>query len=279
MIGRKNKATSIIAIAVSLTVFVQVEAFLSTPAGPRIQSLPFSLRNGKFKNQKVCKNTIGPRLHVSYVPWESPNSGDGEELGPLAAAITKFGMIAYITCMCIALPMALFPTAMLYQSKLIDKTKCERLSLQTGESCAYGLLQAIPFLNLKVIGHHEGNPEPSIWVCNHTSMLDVFILLASDEKLRGKNKRPIKAVYVRKCWLLDYTTRSRYPTDILSPHLFFRVYQFLQVARTRRKSGDKIVVSHVWFHSSPDGSQRIRGSKRVRSRFLQIHAQAHQRSL
>jgi hypothetical protein len=101
--------------------------------------------------------------------------------------------------MCIALPIALCPTAMLYQSKLIDNTECERLSLQTGEACAYGLLQAIPFLNLKVIGHHEGNPEPSIWVCNHTSMLDVFILLASDEKLRGKNKRPIKAVYVRKC--------------------------------------------------------------------------------
>lgn len=47
--------------------------------------------------------------------------------------------------------------------------------------------------NKKKKGNNE--PEPTIWVCNHTSMLDVFILLASDHKLRGKNRRPIKIVY------------------------------------------------------------------------------------
>jgi 1-acyl-sn-glycerol-3-phosphate acyltransferase len=38
-------------------------------------------------------------------------------------------------------------------------------------------------------------PEPAVWVCNHTSMLDVFLLMAADRKLRGRNKRPMKIVY------------------------------------------------------------------------------------
>lgn len=38
-------------------------------------------------------------------------------------------------------------------------------------------------------------PEPSIWVCNHTSMLDIFVLLGIDKRLRGKNTRPIKIIY------------------------------------------------------------------------------------
>lgn len=41
----------------------------------------------------------------------------------------------------------------------------------------------------------ESEPEPAIWVCNHTSMLDIFFLLAKDKKLRGENKRPIKIIY------------------------------------------------------------------------------------
>jgi 1-acyl-sn-glycerol-3-phosphate acyltransferase len=38
-------------------------------------------------------------------------------------------------------------------------------------------------------------PEPAVWVCNHTSMLDVFLLMAADRKLRGRNKRPMKIAY------------------------------------------------------------------------------------
>ena len=39
------------------------------------------------------------------------------------------------------------------------------------------------------------NPKPTIWVSNHVSMLDTFVFLASDEELRGKNRRPIKSIY------------------------------------------------------------------------------------
>jgi 1-acyl-sn-glycerol-3-phosphate acyltransferase len=54
----------------------------------------------------------------------------------------------------------------------------------------------IPFCKVTAYPYHDPNPEPSIWVCNHTSALDIFILLAADLKLRGKNKRPLKIVYV-----------------------------------------------------------------------------------
>jgi hypothetical protein len=39
------------------------------------------------------------------------------------------------------------------------------------------------------------NPEPTIWVCNHISMLDLFFVLALDKKMRGENRRPIKILY------------------------------------------------------------------------------------
>jgi hypothetical protein len=40
------------------------------------------------------------------------------------------------------------------------------------------------------------DPVPTIWVSNHVSMLDTFVFLAADEQLRGKNRRPIKTIYV-----------------------------------------------------------------------------------
>ena len=51
-------------------------------------------------------------------------------------------------------------------------------------------------MNLEVIPYVDDNPSPTIWVSNHVSMLDTFVFLASDEKLRGKNRRPIKVIYV-----------------------------------------------------------------------------------
>jgi 1-acyl-sn-glycerol-3-phosphate acyltransferase len=78
----------------------------------------------------------------------------------------------------------------------LNKTQSEKAALWTGQFCALWLLRVIPFVRLETVPHHEASPEPSIWVCNHTSMLDVFMLLAADKKLRGKKKRPIKIVYV-----------------------------------------------------------------------------------
>jgi 1-acyl-sn-glycerol-3-phosphate acyltransferase len=105
-------------------------------------------------------------------------------------------MIAFIVSMCIALPATLLPQHLLYRIKVISKVRQEKMALATGEFCARWLIRLFPFANIECTPHHDANPEPSIWVCNHSSALDVFILLASDRKLRGKHKRPIKIIYV-----------------------------------------------------------------------------------
>lgn len=125
----------------------------------------------------------------------SSSSNNKNELSRPVAALTKAGMIAYIVCMCIALPVTLYPQKALYKIKLISKKRKERWAVNTGQFCARNLLRLIPFCSLETFGVHDPNPQPAIWVCNHTSMLDVFLLLAADKKLRGKKKRPIKIVY------------------------------------------------------------------------------------
>jgi 1-acyl-sn-glycerol-3-phosphate acyltransferase len=98
--------------------------------------------------------------------------------------------------MCIALPATLIPQQLLYKAKIINKVQSEKAALWTGQFCARWLVRLIPFVNIDIIPHHDSDPEPSIWVCNHISMLDVFMLLATDLRLRGGKKRPIKIVYV-----------------------------------------------------------------------------------
>jgi 1-acyl-sn-glycerol-3-phosphate acyltransferase len=104
--------------------------------------------------------------------------------------------MAFIMAMCIALPLTLLPQHLLYKLKLISKIREEQWALATGEFCARWLLRLIPFCKIQCIPCIEENPEPAVWVCNHTSALDVFLILASDLKLRGKRKRPIKVIYV-----------------------------------------------------------------------------------
>lgn len=120
-----------------------------------------------------------------------------KKMHPIAAGFTKAGMITFIASMCAALPLTLFPVAVLHKVRLISTLKKEQFSLRVGQFCSRWLMRVIPFAKVKVINdglHHDETPEPSIWVCNHTSMLDIFFLLATDKKLRGK-KRPIKIVY------------------------------------------------------------------------------------
>lgn len=111
-------------------------------------------------------------------------------------------MISFVLSQCIVLPIVLFPLQALFKTKLITKKQREVLSLKAGQLSARTCLRLIPFAKVDVTPSFDnssskeaGDPEPSIWVCNHTSMLDVFIMLASDKKLRGKNRRPIKIVY------------------------------------------------------------------------------------
>lgn len=118
-------------------------------------------------------------------------------------------MVSYIASMCIVLPLALLPLWILSKTttttnsskeNILDKAQRERLALDIGQFCASSLLFLMPFMDVTVQSSEEEEhtrhpPEPSIWVCNHTSMLDTFILLACDEQLRGRNKRPIKTIY------------------------------------------------------------------------------------
>jgi len=123
----------------------------------------------------------------------SPGTG---QLNKMQSTLTKLGLMLYILSMCLSLPVALLPPALAERFRLIDRQKREQYALRSGCFCSRWLMRLIPFANIRVIpAPFEDDPKPSIWVCNHTSMLDVFVLLAVDKALRGKNKRPIKIVY------------------------------------------------------------------------------------
>lgn len=117
------------------------------------------------------------------------------DISPVKATATKLGMMAYIASMCVALPITLFPPSIMHKTKIISQAQREHLSLRAGQFTSRWLMRLIPFAKVEVIPNPEENPEPSVWVCNHTSMLDIFFLLAADKKLRGRKKRPIKIIY------------------------------------------------------------------------------------
>lgn len=129
--------------------------------------------------------------------------GNTDQMHPLKAKITKAGMMSFVASMCVALPATLFPVSLLHRAKVISTLQKEQLSCRIGCFCSRWLMRLIPFARVKVVKNEESGvgpsdeskPEPTIWVCNHTSMLDIFFLLAKDKKLRGKNKRPIKIIY------------------------------------------------------------------------------------
>ena len=116
-------------------------------------------------------------------------------IGPMEAIVTKATMVSYIASMCLALPAALLPIALLHQSKLVTKSQSEHLALTAGQACARSLFAIMPFCDLTISGHKDENPEPTIWVANHVSQIDTFLLLVADLELRGSNKRPIKVIY------------------------------------------------------------------------------------
>ena len=95
----------------------------------------------------------------------------------------------------------LFPVYLLYKAKIIDRVRKEKWSLKVAQFCSRWLMRVFPFASKRVFVNADDeqvkNPEPSIWVCNHISMLDLFFVLALDKKMRGKNRRPIKLLYWR----------------------------------------------------------------------------------
>jgi 1-acyl-sn-glycerol-3-phosphate acyltransferase len=151
------------------------------------------------------------------------------ELSRPMAVLVKAGMIAFIVGMCLALPATLYPQKLLYRLGLIDRKRKERWAVSTGEFCARILLRMFPFCTIEAIygSEHDPNPQPAIWVCNHTSMLDIFLLMACDKKLRGPKKRPIKIVYWKDLEANPVTA------------LLFRQSGFIPVAMVANKPGEE----------------------------------------
>ncbi len=93
----------------------------------------------------------------------------------------------------------LFPVYLLHKVKIIDRVRKEKWSLKTAQFCSRGLMRVFPFASKHVLVDEDDeqvkNPEPCIWVCNHISMLDLFFVLALDNKMRGEKRRPIKLLY------------------------------------------------------------------------------------
>ena len=104
-------------------------------------------------------------------------------------------MITFVASMCVALPVTLSVPAILHKAKLLSRSRKEKASLRIGQFCSRWLMRVIPFANVNIVKEDgENDTKPAIWVCNHTSMLDIFFLLATDKKLRGP-ARPIKIIY------------------------------------------------------------------------------------
>ena len=148
------------------------------------------------------QNPVSTRLNTP-----SPTT-TSTTLSPIQSAFTKYAMISYIAHLCIALPMVLLPTYLknkvMMTLGLQSKSASEHEALQVSQNCASTLMKLIPFVNIEISSPHmhveqEGDaedPVPTIWVSNHVSNLDTFIFLSCDEQLRGKNRRPVKAIYV-----------------------------------------------------------------------------------
>ncbi|KAL7530847.1 hypothetical protein ACHAXR_003706 [Thalassiosira sp. AJA248-18] len=132
--------------------------------------------------------------HIDNIFSDSP-SAKSTSLNALQSAWTKYGLIAYVAHMCVFLPLALLPTYLGGKLGLLNKAASEHQALQVGQKTARTLLQWIPFMNVDVTPYVVDEPKPAILVSNHISMLDTFVFLAADEKLRGKNRRPIKTIY------------------------------------------------------------------------------------
>jgi len=157
-------------------------------------------------------------------------SVEEEEIGKIKAALTRMGMVTYIASMCLALPITLLPPHLLHRTKVIDRVQREHLSLRAGKFTARWLLRLIPFAGVDVIpldkDERKAGLEPSLWVCNHISMLDIFFLLALDKKLRGGKTRPIKVVYWKE---LEKNPITR---------LLFRQCGFIPVQMAANKPGE-----------------------------------------
>jgi 1-acyl-sn-glycerol-3-phosphate acyltransferase len=134
------------------------------------------------------------------------------QISAWSALVTKIGMMSFILLMCLMLPLTLLPQRLMFSLRLISRNRLNRWAVLSSQWCARVAHGLLPFCRIETtttstsVGHNNNNnndaavppsppPEPAIWVCNHISMLDVFILLIVDQRLRGRSRRPIKIIY------------------------------------------------------------------------------------
>ena len=153
--------------------------------------------------QPIQHNVVVPMAEITSMMSLKSNTieipTEQRSLNKVQSKIVKSLMITYILSMCVALPTTLFPVYLLHKVKVIDRVRKEKWSLKVAQLCSRSLMRVFPFASKQVLVNDDDdqvkNPQPSIWVCNHVSMLDLFFVLALDKKMRGKKRRPIKILY------------------------------------------------------------------------------------
>lgn len=182
----------VIILAAALSLVAPIDGF----ALSRLPTISAHLRVIKSQNSYNQNMILNSAAASSIV---IPAMDSRRSLNRVQSKIVKALMVTYIASMCVALPVTLFPVYLLYKAKLIDRIQKETWSLKVGQFCSRWLMRVFPFASKRVVVNSDDeqlkNPEPSIWVCNHISMLDLFFVLALDNKIRGKNRRPLKILY------------------------------------------------------------------------------------
>lgn len=166
----------------------------------------FALTSGVHKKHVIPMIHTHKSHDASMVLTSSAESLIGipaeRSLNRVQSKFVKSLMVTYIVSMCVALPTTLFPVYLLHKARVIDRVRKEKLSLKVAQLSSRWLMRIFPFASKRVFVNDDDEqvkkPEPSIWVCNHVSMLDLFFVLALDKKMRGKNRRPIKILYWRQ---------------------------------------------------------------------------------
>lgn len=160
-------------------------------------------------------------------------SAENRSISLFRSKMIEMGMRLYIVLMCLALPMALLPQRAMFRCGVISKVTMHIWALKSAEFCARWLLRIVPFVRLDAIvdpemlaENNRNPPQPAIWCSNHQSMLDVFLLLAADLRLRGKYKRPIQVVYWKSL------------EDNPITKLLFTQAGFIPVAMAANKAGE-----------------------------------------
>lgn len=158
----------------------------------RSQMDPALLKSSATSSVSVAEEDTGKDDNSDST--RSLSDPSSKPLSKTKAALTKAGMIAFIVGMCVALPVTLLPQKILYKSRIISEKRQNKWALSTGTFCARWMIRLIPFCQIKVTSE-PCSQEPAIWTCNHVSMIDVFLLMAKDHKIRKSKRRPLKIVY------------------------------------------------------------------------------------